>query len=208
MNTFIERIPVSWRSPSYHRSNLLRRVLSIFLLACAALLFFGEHTKQQRSYVVLSADLSPGTIIGPEHLSVRNFPPDFDVSAAFTATKDPVGRVVATPLRSGDIIQQHHLLGPELGEALGTDSLVPIKLSDPAAAELAIPGAHVAVVAAHSDQETTVLVQGARVVFGTERKTDSTDAGTVLLAMDTASATRVAAASLGTPLTVVLTAAL
>ncbi|MEJ5997243.1 SAF domain-containing protein [Corynebacterium sp. H130] len=205
MDTFTQRIPISWRSPSYRRSQTIRKLLAGALFLLAGVLLIAERTTTTHSYVVVKAELSPGTVITSEHIERRSLPVDVGVTAPLADAEAAIGRVVAAPLKSGDFVQEHHLLGPELGQALGAESLVPVKLSDPAAAELAIPGAVVSVVAARSDTETSTIAEGARVVFATERKTDSTEAGTVLLAMDATSAARVAAASLGMPLTVILT---
>ncbi|QGU02529.1 hypothetical protein CKALI_08345 [Corynebacterium kalinowskii] len=207
MDTFIQRIPLSLRAPSWRRTQFARRLLAIVLFVIAAALFVGERLGATHRYVVVTAELVPGSIIKAEHLASTSLPQKLEFSSGVLVPEDAVGRVVATPLRPGDFLQEHHLLGPELSAAFGAgaDTLVPIKLVDPAAAELAIPGAQVSVVSAPSSAEATTIAEGARVIFGTARKTDSTEAGTVLLAMDKPSAERVAAASLGTALTVVLT---
>lgn len=205
MDTFTQHLPSALRTPGWRRSQFARHLLAGVLLFLAVALFVSERLGTSHHYVIVAADLSPGTIIKDKHLSQVTLPEDLPLSSTIATAEAAVGRVVAAPLKKGDPLQQHHLLGPELSEAFGAATMVPIKLADPAAAELAVPGAKVSVISAPHDAAATTIAEGAQVIFATARKSDSTDAGTVLLALDRTSAERVAAASLGTALTIVLT---
>lgn len=207
MSTLLDRIPSTLRHPSWHRAQAFRRLLAAILLAAAVATFFLEQLAASHTYVVLSKDLSPGTVISSEHLTTRTLRESAGVKFTFRSADEAQGKVVITPLREGDFLSQHHVLGPDVAAIFGpdVDTLVPIKLADPAAAELAMPGTTVSVVAAQGENQVRTIASGAKVIFSTARHTDSSEAGTVLLALDPQGAQAVAAASLGTPLTVILT---
>lgn len=189
---------------------LLRRFLALTLLFLAAVSALAEHFSPSFSYVVAARDVSPGTILTEGDLAVKSFPQPLGMMATHASTADLTGRVVASPLAKGDLVQDHAVLGSELSSAFAGNgtSLVPIKLADPAVAELATPGAAVSVVAAAPGRidngQPHIVADNARVVFASRKATDATEAGTVLLSLDEAAAGRVAAASLDSPLTITM----
>ncbi|MFV8381823.1 SAF domain-containing protein [Corynebacterium hindlerae] len=207
MDSFISRIPLSLRHPSWRRSMFIRRLLAAVLLMFGLVLAISEQLRDSHQYVVANSALTPGAIVTESDLTVRTFQQPLGLTSPVLSPADAVGKVIARPLQPGDFLQEKDMLGPELATALGSTSsaMVPITLADPAAAQLAVPGARVSVVSAAQEQSSPmVIAEGATVVFGTAKATDSTDPGTVLLALNTEEAQHVAAASLRLPITIVL----
>ncbi|MEJ5927573.1 SAF domain-containing protein [Corynebacterium sp. H128] len=206
LSSFHDRIPTILRTPGWRRSWLLRRALAFALIFLAAGSFLHDQLAAQSHYVVARTDIRPGTILTAEHIQTAAFPNTLRVANPVPTTEDAIGKVAAAPLTSGDILTERSILGTELARAFtGTgSSLVPVRLADPAAAELAVRGAQVSIVTQTDTGASQVIAENARVVFGTAKASDSTEAGTVLLAMAEAQAQQVAAAALSQPMTIVM----
>lgn len=159
----------------------------------------------------MAADLPAGHVVRSEDVSPRDVPPDLLPAGAVAAGRVPVGRVLATPLREGQILTDTAVLSPSLLEAhpYGT-VLTTIRVVDPASMAAVRPGDPVSIVAADlmGAGEAEVVATSVPVVALPDETTGGAYPGTgrpVLLAVDQPTAVRLAAASISSQLSVLLT---
>ena len=119
---------------------------------------------------------------------------------------DAEGQVIASHASAGEVVTATRLLGPDLVSALVGDkaegyTMVPVKLADPDVIPMLHHGNHVSVVTAGDGSAQTVAESG--IVVSTGAEEDENNSG-VLLLLKHEDAEAVAAASLTSPLTVVL----
>ncbi|WP_245400542.1 SAF domain-containing protein [Nocardia albiluteola] len=209
------------RRPAWADAVLARRILAAALTALAGyLLLRGDPASHRIPAVVAAHDLAPGQTIVAADLRRAEFAAGALPAGALHELAPLEGATLTTAMRAGEIFTDVRIVGPRLAAAatgVAGARIVPIRLADNAVADILRSGDRVDVVAA--DPESAVsspqpLAVGAVVVSvpggeksGRERASpDRSGAASeriVLIALDSAHATTVAAASLRTALTVV-----
>ncbi|MGH4023932.1 MAG: SAF domain-containing protein [Pseudonocardiaceae bacterium] len=204
-----ERWDLLWRGSGFGRTLLLRRMAAALLVGLAAVLALTSGTGSSDVPVVVAArDMTPGTELNDAEVVLRGVPAQAVPDGAARATAAVLGRTLAAPVRRGEPLTDVRLAGPALARAVSADPAaisVPLRLPDPGVAALLHPGAMVDVVTLGERQaEPVVLARRAQVLAVLEQADDvpTTEGRLVLVALDAAGATRVAAASLSQPLTV------
>lgn len=203
ISTRLEKFTDQLRAPGHRRSVILRRALALAFLAAAlgSALINAAHADP---YVVTFArEVAPGTTLSADDLELRRFPPDMVPENALRETALAEGQLLAAAAARGEVVTTTRLVGPDLSAALLADappgepfSMVPVPLAEPDIIPLMHHGAQVDVVG-----------QGPRVVAAGGRVVTTGDEGTVLVLLRQSEASAVAAASLGEPLTLVLSGA-
>ena len=176
--------------------------------------------------------IDAGSTVTAEDVALRRVPQNLLPEGTFDSTDDVVGHVAVAAISPNEIPSHLRFVGSELAsylvnldtlvtnqeadsaqENLGPPTLVPIKLADPTLAHLLNHGDTVTVVT-HDDSapEPITIAAGGRVVLSTLQQksggfaaSSSREPGTILIALPETPAKRVAAASLTSPLAVVLT---
>lgn len=188
------------------RSVRMRRVVAAGLVVAAGVVAIAAaRAPADAPIVVAAADLRPGTVISAGDLSVRRTPPEHRPVGAFSDVDAVVGQRLTGPLRTGEVLTESRLLTTRLPRLLtGSSSarLVPVRPADGAVTQLVRQGDLVDVV----DAESAVLARDAVVAVAPGIASGNRPAGSepILLAMDQASAQRVAATGLGTALALLL----
>jgi Flp pilus assembly protein CpaB len=192
-------------SRGWPRTLALRRVTAtaLVLLAAALALRPGSARGQPTVPMLVAAhDLAPGATLGLGDVRLVDVPGDVRPPAALGSTDEVTGRVLAGVATAGEPITRARLVGPE-NTRLATGNpdavAVPIRLADPAVADLLNPGARVDVVAA--DPRGSLLASDATVITVLA---DAKPDRLVVVAMPRDTATKVASASLGQEVTVTL----
>lgn len=198
-------------TPGWHRSLLIRRTLASLLLLAAATLLAQSLFSEDPRVVVIVRDVPAGAEITADDTELQPVPADFLPHTAFHDSHEVVGRIAASTISAGEIATAPRFIGNELiasfvantsdnpsGESL---TMVPLKLADPSVIPLLRHGDTISVVS--YDLETglprTVAARGRVVLAG------DSDPSTVLIALPESTAGAVAAASLSSPLAVLLT---
>lgn len=181
------------------------------VLLAAVLAFRPTEPDGAPSYPVLVAarDLPPGSSLTPADVRVAMAPADLRPATALSDTGQVSGRVLATGAGKGEPITTAKLVGPEHTRLVTgrEDSVaVPVRLSDPAVADLLRSGARVDVVTLDPGGSSAVLAEDATVVTVINERADGgADAGRlVVIALPRVDATRVASVALGQPVAVTL----
>jgi Flp pilus assembly protein CpaB len=155
--------------------------------------------------VVAARDLAPGITLSAGDLRVVPAPAAVRPAAALGGLDEVAGRVLAGAATAGEPLTRARLVGPENTRLATGDRdavAVPVRLADPAVADLLTPGVHVDVVSANAD---AVLASAATVITVLADGAGSPKQGRlVVIAMPPDAATRVASASLGQEVTVTL----
>jgi pilus assembly protein CpaB len=199
-----------WRGSRFGHTLVLRRVIAAALVVLAAVLALsGSAVEDDTVAVVVAAqDLTPGTVVAHDQVSVRGLARQVVPDGAARTLTAIVGRTLAAPVRRGEPLTDVRLTGADLTRAVSTNPdavSVPLRLADPGVAALLHPGIAVDVVTTGERQnEPVVLARGARVlaVLDAGTRTGEHDGRLVLVALDPVAATRVAATSISQNLTV------
>jgi Flp pilus assembly protein CpaB len=183
----------------------LRRITAtaLVLLAAALALRPGSARGQPTEPMLVAAhDLAPGTTLAPGDVRLVDVPGSLRPAAALRSSDEVSGRVLAGAATTGEPITRVRLVGPE-NTRLATGNpdavAVPIRLADPAVAELLNTGTRVDVIAA--DPQGALLASDATVVTVLA---DAKPDRLVVVAMPRDTATKVASVSLGQEVTVTL----
>ena len=166
-----------------------------------------DHGPPPVPVIVAATDLPAGTVLTAAHLAPARFPPDL-VPDGVTGEVEPLlGRVLAGGVRGGEPLTDARLVGPGLTAGLPANQVAaPVRLADVAVAALVRTGDRVDVLATPPEgSRADVVAEGALVVAssGTGRDGDPS-AGLLLIAVDDATATRLAAVATTSTLTVSL----
>ena len=205
-----ERCDALLRGSGFGRIVLLRRTAAAVLVGLAAVLALtgGRESSADDMVVVAARDLSPGTVLQASEVTLRGLPAQVVPDGTARTPAAVLGRTLAAPVRRGEPLTNVRLTGSDLARTVpgNPDTVsVPLRLADPGVAALLHPGAAVDVVTAGERQDApVVLARGARVLAVLEvgTRTGERDGRLVLIALDPAAATRVAAASISQTLTV------
>ncbi|MFI9386281.1 Flp pilus assembly protein CpaB [Kutzneria sp. NPDC052558] len=190
---------------SWARTMLFRRTAAAVLavlavaLAAATLLHGREHAIP---VLVAARDVPAGATLTGDDVRTRDLPAAYVPAGALAEPAAAVGRILTGSARAGEPITDVRLVGRE-NTLLATgdpDSVaVPVRLSDPAVADLLRPGSHVDVVG-----DPAVLASDAVVVAVRPGEGVSTKGRLVVMALPRRVAAKVAAASLAQSVTVTL----
>lgn len=196
---------------SWTRTILLRRLAAGLLAAVAVVLAVTSLLQgHERTTPVLVAarDVAPGATLAAEDVRIRELPVGLVPAGAVHEQAAALGRVLAGAARSGEPITDVRLVGVENTRLTTGDpgsAAVPVRLTDPAIADLLRPGSRVDVVSLDPRHESGAVLAADAVVITVRPPTQPVDKGRlVVVALPRESATKVAAASLGQPVTVTL----
>lgn len=190
---------------------LLRRVAAAALLLLAGILVLRSETGaavDEVPVLVAAHDLAPGSSLRPDDVSVRRIPSELAPEGALREPGDVEGRVLAGAARSGETITDVRLVGAALTDiATGRDehAAVPIRLADPAVADLLYPGRKVDVIAAATRSgDADVLAERVPVVAVRPAEGRQERGRLVVVGLPAPRAAAVASAALEHPVTVTL----
>jgi Flp pilus assembly protein CpaB len=195
------------RSPA----ALARRVGAAVLAAIALLLALRPGPAAEAAapplqpVVVAARSLDAGRALEAGDLTVGRYSAGTAPTGVVTEPDLLVGRVLAGAVRSGEPLTDARLVGPGLTSLLPAGQVAaPVRLADLAVAGLVRTGDLVDVLATGADvPEAETLASGVRVLAAGGSGDDPT-AGLLLVAVDTATAARLAAAATTATLTVSL----
>jgi pilus assembly protein CpaB len=192
-----------------------RRVAAVLLAAAALFLALrpagAPATARPPTAVpvaVAAADLPAGVTVSARDVAVARLPPEAVPRGAVPDAGPLVGRVLAGGVRAGEPLTDARLVGPGLTALLPADLVAaPVRLADLAVAALVRTGDRVDVLAALPDGEEAERVAAGVLVLaapGPASADPDPAAGLLVLAVDPATAARLAAASTTATLTVSL----
>ena len=157
---------------------------------------------------VAALDLPAGTALSGQDVAVARLPPGVVPGGVVPEAKPLVGRVLAGAVRAGEPLTDARLVGPGLTALLPADQVAaPVRLADLAVAGLVHAGDRVDVLAALPDAGRAEVVAGGALVLAAPRPASADldpAAGLLVLAVDAATAARLAAVSTTATLTVSL----
>lgn len=155
--------------------------------------------------VVAAHSLEAGRALEAGDLAVGDYPPDTAPAGVVAEPDLLVGRVLAGAVRAGEPLTDARLVGPGLTSLLPAGQVAaPVRLADLAVAGLVRTGDLVDVLATGPDAAAAeTLASGVR-VLAAGGSGDGPSAGLLLVAVDTSTAARLAAASTTATLTVSL----
>jgi Flp pilus assembly protein CpaB len=199
----------------------VRRAAAVLLTAVAAVLAMRPDGAPARArerpatvpVVVAGRDLAPGTVLTADALRTARFPAPLAPRGRAATPEGLAGQALAGAVRAGEPVTDVRLVGAGLTEQLSPGQVAaPVRLADLAVAALLRPGDRVDVLASGSDAARAEVVAASALVLaktGTadrnaEVGADGATGGLLLLAVDAATAARLAAASASATLTVTL----
>jgi Flp pilus assembly protein CpaB len=157
---------------------------------------------------VAAHDLPAGTALSDQDVAVARLPPGVVPGGAVPDAKPLVGRLLAGAVRAGEPLTDARLVWPGLTALLPADQVAaPVRLADLAVAGLVRAGDRVNVLAALPEAERAeVVAAGALVLSAPRTASDDVDpaAGLLVLAVDPATAARLAAVATTATLTLSL----
>ncbi|MHA6623436.1 SAF domain-containing protein [Pseudonocardia sp. DLS-67] len=184
--------------PGWRRVALLRRAAAAALATLALVLALAPASGSGRVPVVVAAvDVAAGSTLRPADLAVRRWPADLVPGGALPDPAGAEGRVLVGAARAGEPITDTRLAGPAaaLGAPAGS-AAVPVRLADAGAAALLVPGNAVDVITVGGESGEPVVLATAAAVLAVLPPDSPSSGRLVLVAMPSAVAARVAAASL------------
>ncbi len=198
-------------APGYRRALALRRLTAALLLLAAALTTVTGRAANDPAVLAFTREVSPGEPLSADDVELQRMPEAIVPDGAFDQVSDVEGQIVASTASAGEVVTPTRLLGPDLVSALvpgdrADYTMVPVKLAEPDIIPMLHHGDRVSVVTIdHGEQEgaaRTIATNGVVVLAG---GAEDSPAGSVLLLLLHDEAEAVAAASLSSPLAVVLT---
>jgi pilus assembly protein CpaB len=196
--------------------HTVRRALAALLAAGALVLALrpppaADAGPSTVSVVVAAGDLPAGTLLGAGDLAVARLPLDAAPAGSAEEPAALTGRRLAAAVRVGEPVTDVRLVGPGLTTGLPDDQVAaPIRLADLAVTGLVRTGDRVDVLATAPDAATADVVADDVLVLATpgpaEDPSRNDDAGLLVLAVDEATAVRLAAAATTSTLTVSMSA--
>ena len=155
--------------------------------------------------VAAARDLAPGHPLTDDDLTTVSVPVALAPASVLTAADDAVGRAVTGAVRRGELLTDARLLGAGLLQGHGLVA-APVRLADAETLALLHAGDHVDVLATPtSSQEaapSAVTVAANVQVLAVPAVEDGADGGLVVLAATPTTAARLAAAAVGSRLSV------
>ncbi|WP_342319303.1 SAF domain-containing protein [Corynebacterium mayonis] len=193
------------RTPGHRRATLVRRAAAAALLFAAALSGVTSRTAAPE-VTVFARDVDAGAVIETGDVTRKRLPSSVVPERAVFSPAEAEGKILAAEAAAGEVVTTTRLVGPDLTAGLvpqgaegSSYTLVPVVLAEPDIIPMLHHGAGVSVISLQEKSGAPLIVaEGGKVVVAGQH--DST----VLLLLPDSQAKAVAAASLGTPLTVVL----
>lgn len=198
------RLLLTLSTPGWRRAVLVRRILSIMLLLAAVLLAFRDAGARDPHAVVFTRRVAAGETLSRDDVTVAPVPAHLLPASAFTDPAAVEGLVIVASAEEGEVATSHRVIGPDLTTAFAGDitTFIPLRPAEPDIIPLLHHGDTVSIVAHRDDTaEPQVIATGGKVVLADAREAP----GTLLIGLSEGDARVVAAASLSTPLAVVLT---
>lgn len=192
------------RTPGWRRSVLLRRALAAVLLLAALALTLRDAGSSDPRVLVFSRAVPAGEVVSRDDVHPVAVPPHLLPASALRDPGEVEGRVIAAAAEAGEVATMSRFVGTDMsGSFVGNiTTMVPVRLAEPEILPLLHHGDVVDVVTNGPERTgTEVIATGGRVILADTRQSP----GTLLVGLPEEDAHRVAAASLGTPLAVVLT---
>ncbi|MBV7293107.1 SAF domain-containing protein [Corynebacterium sp. TAE3-ERU16] len=209
---------------------MIRRSTALALVVLAAVTAISSTRSDDPWAVTLASPVTAGAELRREDLELVRVPPGLHPEGTLESVDAGVGRIVVTSVDPGQILTTTLLIDPgatarmfggtDHGSGHGGPTMVPLRLAEPAVVPFLVhgdtvtvlsagdegPGAHTDPAGPGVDAGFHVIATGARVIL-TAPPGDhgGQSAATVLLALPEEDARRVAAVSLTSPVTVVLT---
>lgn len=180
----------------WRRIVLLRRAAAGALAALALVLALAPGGDANGVPVVVAAvDVAAGATLRPADLAVRRWPAELVPAGSLPDPGAAEGRVLVGAARAGEPITDTRLAGATAGVPPGA-AAVPVRLADPGAAALLQPGSRVDVVTVGGETGEPVVLAAAASVLAVLPPEAPSSGRLVLVALPSAIAARVAAASL------------
>ncbi|WP_309647644.1 SAF domain-containing protein [Nocardioides sp.] len=150
----VRRVVLAVRRAVLRRRRLLAAALTAVAVA-AGLHAVAAPPERTTGVVVAARDLPVGAVLAPGDLTTVDLPPDV---VPPDVVDDPLGRVLAGPVRAGEPLTDVRLVGPDL--VAGRSDLVaaPVRLPDAAMADLLRVGDVIDLVAADPQRATSHVV--------------------------------------------------
>lgn len=192
------------RTPGHRRALLLRRALAAVLVLAAVFSAAAGH-RADPLVAVFARDVEAGTVLREGDVELRRLPAQAIPHNAVTSPDTAVDVLVAAGASAGEVVTPARLVGPELASSLshdGSGTMVPVALAEPDIIPMLHHGARVGVITVADTGAPQRVAAGGRVVLA--RPAEQGKDATVLLLLREAEAEAVAAASLNSPLTLVL----
>lgn len=205
-----------------------RRAVAFVLAFAGVLLALAGLRQHDPTWeaVVVRADLPAGHVLSDGDLGTQALPTGAHPPTAIASAADAVGRVLAGPMTSGEVVLASRLVGPHLLDGMPAGTVAQsVRLEDPAEVAFLKPGDHVDVVAARRGSLTddaaatkastvaenaSVLaipgVEGARVsgLLGSSGDVRSGQGTVIVLGVDRRTAASLAGAAADSRLSVIL----
>ena len=159
--------------------------------------------------VAAAHDLIPGSPLQAGDLAIVSWPRTVAPAGALRSINDAIGRVLAGPVRTGEALTDVRLVGSSL-LVRGHDLVAaPVRLADQSTAALLHAGDRVDVLAVRTDQPqgtATTVASGLEVLAVPAAAESDPDGALVVLAATPETAARLAAAAVGSRLSVTVLA--
>jgi pilus assembly protein CpaB len=195
------------RSPVHTARRAVAALLAVVALVLALRPAPRTATAEESAHVpvtVAAADLPPGAVLTAADLSLARFPAGLVPAGVAAEPAALIGRVLAGGLRAGEPVTDVRLVGAGLTALLPDGQVAaPVRLADLGVAALVRAGDRVDVLATLPDAATADVVADAALVLATPGGQEP-DGGLLLLAVDGATAARLAATSTTATLTLSL----
>lgn len=205
-------------TPGWRRARDLRRVAAFTLFIIAIALTFHSVADTNSHTFVAARDISAGSEITPDDISVVPVPEIVRPEGTFQSEDQIVGSIAVTTIRKKEVITASRVLGNELTSELVSSNtigreddpptMVPVVVADSTIIPLLHHGDTVNIVSQTQNEDSPrVIAAGGRVVSaGNTNENETTkNNSTILVALPQSAAHSVAGASLNSPLTVVIT---
>lgn len=198
------------RLPDWAHTAVPRRVAAVVLvLLSLALAVRPDPDTDRVAVVTVTRDLAPGAVLTATDLQLSAVAAPTVPDGSLRSLDDAVGHTLASPARTGEALTDVRLLGSPLATAAaGPDArVVPLRIADTEVAGLLRVGDRVDILTVDTERGTDprLLASGAAVVLVSPGESGrAAREPVVLVALPADVATTVAAAALGSALTVTL----
>ncbi|MCF6376353.1 SAF domain-containing protein [Nocardioides KLBMP 9356] len=190
-----------------HQLRRRRRLIAAVLTAGAVLAgvrAVAPPPPHTVAVLVAARDLPSGTVLDERDVASRDFPAELAPPAAEGAV---AGRVLAAPVRSGEVLTDVRLVGPGLADAVPGETVLPVRLPDAGMATLLRAGDEVDLLATDPGTGDTEVVARDVTVLATPTGLPDGPAGgaggaLVVIGASASEAVAIAGAALGQFLTV------
>lgn len=170
--TRVRRGALATRRAVLRRRRLLASALTAVAVA-AGLHAVAAPPEPTTGVVVAARDLPAGAVLAPGDVTAVDLPPD---AVPPDVVDDPLGRVLAGPVRAGELLTDVRLVGPDLVAGRADLVAAPVRLPDAAMADLLQVGDLIDLVAADPQRGTSEVVAAAVPVLALPRSAQATGA--------------------------------